>query len=864
MPVSFSFSQEQLNAIKLILAQLNVFLLGAAGTGKTIVLDAVVERLRALGRKVICCAPTGLAADHIGGITFHHLLGIRNTLVTTDPKTGTFHLVSPSLENLKKADVLIIDEVSMLSRPMVEILWNALDELKKQGHCIQLVMAGDFYQLSPVIPSKLSEELAKYYGHPIGKGYAFESEAWDRFQFEYCLLTVPMRQSQSDFYAILDRLRHGDKSVLGLLKQRTAPSEFPDAPWICGHSEKADQLNREYLAKLPGTAVCIPSVIRGEFKDPEKCAPAVLELKEGMEVIMTANDPQKRFFNGSRGTISSIDNNAEVIRIHFPGSHGRIALRKKIWTQPSPDGGGPPAELIQFPVLPAYAITIHKAQGLTFDKLNVEPDCWDFGQLYTACSRVRTAEGLYLNRCPPPSSLVSSPAVKAFYSEHFGLEEEAEHLFDSIDHVEIKEIPSKGYRRGARFGVYNYPMEFGTVRTYRAFIVLRAQDGCIVGITDLHRLIPAMSSVRAITSTLTSKLYYITSFLNYLFIDVCMIDSLEEMTVEMVRDYLAAYGKGAYGKETHTKETILECVSYIRRFLVGLTACPGLDLMFTLEDLIVSKPYFSRNDRLFYRDEWAFPIIYDPCEHSLIRDIPLKALQVLASHICNSHPEILINMALCLCAALRPSESCSLRKNDLVVLKAGNAVTSVTIDLSQERPLRSDAAKIGGIKKHRICTMNPMFHGLFSVLYARWEKYQASTAPKCSDPGYAPLCLDQNGHAMTYKTFYRHFKRAVREIIPVLRKDPDPRIRQYAGLLDEESIAPHIFRHAATLYMALAGCKSAEIMAARGDSSPFSAMSYLQNKSLLSSHQSMEICRMTDALLEATDLRRNARKGERS
>lgn len=202
-------------------------------------------------------------------------------------------------------------------------------------------------------------------------------------------------------------------------------------------------------------------------------------------------------------------------------------------------------------------------------------------------------------------------------------------------------------------------------------------------------------------------------------------------------------------------------------------------------------------------------------------------------------------VALQLFAGLRPSEPLSISENELCIHQHSEHMVSVKINLTQEKILREDGVMTEGIKKHRIAEVYPAFLPAFADCWKRWKSVNKDR----KDP--SPLCLDTNGNAMTYLTYYRRFKKAVEDIIPLLRTDPDIEIRDYALLLLDEGAAPHILRHVFTVTLVLSGLSEAEIMHARGDTSPLSALTYLSRKSELSKRYSETANNIAGQMLKA-------------
>ena len=770
----------------------------------------------------------------------HRLLGLSGSLITTDAH-GNPSLVTGSLKILLKTDILFIDEISMVSRPLFDILAAAIHSAKANGHSIQLIICGDFFQLPCVIPTGEQESFRSIYPDS-GRFFAFESEYWDSFRFFIIQLEKNYRQENPGFFSILDRIRRGDRSALSDLLGLTARRPVRNALWLCGRKADATARNKAGLENMEGGSLVFHAVTQGPLREDSLPAPLSLEVKPFMPVIMTVNDPKGRFCNGSRGYV--IRAVSDRIYVSLDGSQGRVCISRHTWRFQDPDGND--VTFCQFPVIPAFALTVHRAQGLTLEAANILPYCWEPGQLYVMLSRVPDPHKIYIEGDIPESSLLVSPEVKAFYKD-LSAGPSLDGLIEASTAAGLGTIPSGSYRSGLRFGVYTHHFDYHGQLVSRSFIALRDRVGRWLAVTDLHRYLQPSRRLRPLTSNNGDRLYFITSFLNYLFIDTSAIDSLEDLTIEMIRTFLGAYSTGAYGGRKRTSETISQCVGSVIQFLLSLLEDKDLDLVFTKEDLFHKQYYLSRRTTLEAREALAFSIQYDAESHMLLRDMPQRAVQVLLSHIYVHHPDILLATALQLFAGLRPSEPLSIHEGCLKIRQEDGRILSVSIDLTKEQVLRDDGVATGGIKKHRTASVYPAFLQAFSDCYQRYREAYAG----CTAASPSPLCLDSNGRAMTYKTYYRRFKAVVSETIPLLASDSDPEIREYAMILKDEGAAPHIWRHVFTQILVLSGLTEAQIMNARGDSSPVSALAYMRRKSELMKQYSETASRIASQMMEA-------------
>lgn len=832
---------EQALALQALHSGKNLFITGGAGTGKTHLERLIESDAVKNGLRVTKAAPTGVAAEAIGGCTLHRLLCLSGSLTTVD-NNGNPALVTASTKNLQKTDLLIIDEISMVSLPLFDILSDAIHTARKEGYPIQLIISGDFFQLPPVLSADEKGTVHSIYPDS-DRLYAFESEYWDGFDFFTISMENHYRQDSPAFFSILSRIRCGDRSAIPELMKLTAQKPVRNALWLCGRKADAAERNKAGLEQMAGVPLVYHAVTQGLMPAADLPAPLTLEVKPLMPVIMTVNDPGGKFCNGSMGYVVSAE--TDCIYVSLRGRQGRIRIGRHTWKVQGV--GGQELSYCQFPLAQAFALTVHKAQGLTLDAANIMPYCWDPGQLYVMLSRVTDPGRIYIEGAIPDSSLLTSTDVRAFYS---GFLRPSSAIHGSLNAAGAScsgQIPSGLYRRGLRFGVYTLNFSFYGQQVSRSFIALKTSGGIWLAVTDYHRYLMPSRKIRPVTSDKGDKLYFITSFLNYLFIDSRCIDSLEELTVEMVRTFLAAYASGAYGNRKRTSQTINECINAVLQFLLSMLDDKSLDLIFTREDLFHRQYYFSRRGTLENRQALAFSIQYDADSHLILRDMPQKAAQLLLSHIYACHPDILLATALQLFAGLRPSEPLAIHEGCLRMRLDGGRILSVAIDLTKELELRKDGVKTGRIKKHRTATVYPAFIQAFNDCYERYRNACGGHAGS----SHLPLCIGKDHKAMTYITYYRRFKKAVSEILPLLEADSDPDIREYAVILKDEGIAPHIWRHVFTQTLVLSGLTEAQIMAARGDSSPVSALTYLNRKSELMKQYSETAGRIADQMMEA-------------
>lgn len=392
----------------------NVFLTGQAGTGKSWLLR---ESITMAPFHVDVTAPTGVAALNIDGRTVHRWSGM---LLGPGEGQDDLHYMKwledqpyPSIRSgwkrVKTCKCLVIDEISMMCGRQLTFLEYMFRYLRKDqrpwGGC-QLVVTGDFLQLPPV----RTDDRKPY-------DWCFTTPAWAAAQFETILLTKVMRQDEPDFVAALGAMRLGDISGASadLLNRCVVTHPDADIPRLLTHNAQVDNWNRLMLSDLPGEPMVYEAQRTGnpkavEFLEKNLLCPMRLELKPGARVMFTVNDRCNRFVNGSIGEILRCDASGPSVSLRG----GVVDVELRQWT--SGDEGHGQGIVRQYPLRLAYAMTIHKAQGITLASAYVDiRAAREAGQSYVAISRVKTADGLKLKAFPNWIA-VSEEAIK-FYKQ---------------------------------------------------------------------------------------------------------------------------------------------------------------------------------------------------------------------------------------------------------------------------------------------------------------------------------------------------------------------------------------------------------------------------------------------------------------
>lgn len=402
----------------------HIFLTGKAGTGKTTFLKYIQETSH---KKLAIVAPTGVAAINAGGVTIHSLfqLPFGSFLPTSrqniDNISGNFYnkqslfrkfrFSNDKRQLIQELDLLIIDEVSMVRADLLDAVDTVLRSIRKKPNLpfggLQMLYIGDLSQLPPVVNDREWDILSQYYESP----FFFHAKVIESCPPTYLELKKIYRQSDQDFINILNNVRNNTlkKEDLALLNQFYQPDFKPEKKGeyitLTTHNAKADIINQKELQKLPGVLHTFDAHIDGEFNERSYPAESRLQLKEGAQIMFIRNDKgeERRYYNGKLGTIKSIK--GDEITIVFPDNTTTLVLEKEEWKniryhydkeqdQINEEELG---TFVQYPIRLAWAITIHKSQGLTFNKAIIDAgQSFAPGQVYVALSRLTSLDGLVL------------------------------------------------------------------------------------------------------------------------------------------------------------------------------------------------------------------------------------------------------------------------------------------------------------------------------------------------------------------------------------------------------------------------------------------------------------------------------------
>jgi len=418
----------------------NLFLTGKAGTGKT----TFLKNLKKISpKRMVVVAPTGVAAINAGGVTIHSFFQLpfgpqipQNAFergfpgAGSDPQSASrINRFSKNKINLiRSLDLLVIDEISMVRADMLDAIDATLRRFKdrhKPFGGIQLLMIGDLQQLAPVVKEDEWSILRKYYD----TCFFFSSQALKKSDFVSIELRHIYRQREQEFIDLLNKVRENKMNTadLQLLNSRYIPGFSPPAEegyiTLTTHNYQAKRINEDHLKKLPNKLHRFQCTVEGDF--PEYAFPAdeALEIKEGAQVMFLKNDAsvEKRYYNGKIGKVTGIDD--KEVEVLCPGDIEPITVETVAWENTRYRLNEVTSEIeeevvgrfIQFPLKLAWAITIHKSQGLTFEKAMIDArQSFAHGQVYVALSRCRSLDGLVLSTPLNTQSVISDGTVTGF------------------------------------------------------------------------------------------------------------------------------------------------------------------------------------------------------------------------------------------------------------------------------------------------------------------------------------------------------------------------------------------------------------------------------------------------------------------
>jgi GTPase SAR1 family protein len=408
----------------------HIFLTGKAGTGKTTFLQSLKKRLP---KRMVVVAPTGVAAMNAGGVTIHSFFQIPfGPYIPGSAQTGGERQIKKfsreKINIIRSLDLLVIDEISMVRADVLDAIDEVLRRYRDRNQPfggVQLLMIGDLQQLAPIAREEEWKLLRQYYSTV----FFFGSQALQQSEYVPIMLQHIYRQSDETFINILNGIRENrlDGELLQRLNKRCQPGFSPDASegyiTLTTHNQQAQQINERELQKIGGKEHTFKASVEGDFPEYNYPTELQLVLKKGAQVMFVKNDlaREKRYYNGKIGTVTDILE--DVIVVQGPGDEDPIYVERAEWhnykytlNEQTKEIQETTAGIFrQYPLKLAWAITIHKSQGLTFDKAIIDANAaFTHGQVYVALSRCRSLEGLVLTQPLAPSSIISDATIIGF------------------------------------------------------------------------------------------------------------------------------------------------------------------------------------------------------------------------------------------------------------------------------------------------------------------------------------------------------------------------------------------------------------------------------------------------------------------
>lgn len=399
-----------------------------------------------------------------------------------------------------------------------------------------------------------------------------------------------------------------------------------------------------------------------------------------------------------------------------------------------------------------------------------------------------------------------------------------------------------------RFAVYEFVLVIGDGQMITRPLIVIKEGKEVVMWTDLHKYLGSGKNtmVIEIKSTAIERARIVCKLLNYVTFEKYHIESLADITIGMVKDFLNHYGMCTLpgdvpeddklnGRITYrSRKTVERAVAYIIDFLDNMIkqekGCKLKKSQLYEKVEILSK---KKRDYITIKKP-VFKVHYKENPEKILRNLPESVFVILMNQIVEKHTNILMLAALSAFAGLRPSEACNVRRPDsrlgpgLRFEMIDGEIYNVVIDLNHEYDLRSDHIRVGGIKIGRDARVYPAFLEAFGDCY---RLYMSHIEGRRYESEYGALTVNRDGKAMTYKSYYLEFRQVVKECIPQMLEDDDPEVRNYGLLLQEHNISPHIFRHWFSVKLTLFGETVSGLMFYRGDTSPESALTIINNKS---------------------------------
>lgn len=403
----------------------HLFITGRAGTGKSTLLQIF---RRSTNKNVVVLAPTGVAALNVGGQTIHSLFGFPPRLIQSrDVRANRRY--RRVFENL---ETLVIDEISMVRADVMEAIDYGLKlnrNSSKPFGGVQLILFGDLFQLPPVVSSQQERQ---YFSYRYASQYFFSADCMDTIDLEMIELSHVYRQDSRYFLRLLEAIRNAavDQDDLDALNERHVAGfqPGPDENYLtlAARNATVNAINAEALVKNENPEILYLAESNGSFPEKLFPVPAALKIKVGAQVMTVRNDNEKKYVNGTIGTVIECKNQSVIIRVTEGGNPRNIEVGPEEWEIIRYKGDDSDLTKIgteslgkykQLPVRLAWAVTIHKSQGKTFDRIIIDlgKGAFEHGQTYVALSRCRTLDGIVLRKPLTPRDVMVDPAVVEFY-----------------------------------------------------------------------------------------------------------------------------------------------------------------------------------------------------------------------------------------------------------------------------------------------------------------------------------------------------------------------------------------------------------------------------------------------------------------
>jgi ATP-dependent DNA helicase PIF1 len=426
IPKDFQLTPEFSKALDLMEnSKQHLFITGNAGTGKSTLLQYFKEKTK---KKIVVVAPTGIAAINVGGQTIHSFFRFPPRLVTPQD----IRLIRNKQELFRSLQTIIIDEVSMVRADIMDAIDGSLRINRSRPNeafgGVQMIFIGDLHQLPPVLESELNE----YFGDNFQSAWFFDAKVFRQIEYTKIDLQRIFRQADPHFVALLNKVRHNqithsDLQRLNQLHNPTAAFAEDDlAITLTSTNALASEINQSRLDSLPSRDFYFDATITGDFDEKSFPTERRLRLREGAHIMMVKNDPNRQWVNGSLGVIQKLSQ--ESIKVSFGGYSCFVEAMKweKIDYEYNHETGKiEPYEIgsfRQYPIKLAWAITVHKSQGKTFDKVIIDLGNGAFahGQAYVALSRCRSFQGIGLRTPIKLSDIILDDRVVDFHSRGNG------------------------------------------------------------------------------------------------------------------------------------------------------------------------------------------------------------------------------------------------------------------------------------------------------------------------------------------------------------------------------------------------------------------------------------------------------------